>query len=589
MDEALRRYQLDIARAQLSRRRFMTARRAGGDERRARGVREQQRDRGAVGGRSLDGGLGRRRAPRRQPALRREAPSAAAAASIGPLESDLYMFNWSTTSRTRTRTPSRRQFGVPITYDTYPVQRGAAGQAQGGRQGPVRRRRPDRRVLARPWPTAATSPSSTSRCCRTCQGQPRFLHAAVRPERRLHRAQGLGHDRDHLRGTTSRSRSRPGRTSSTSPRASTPARRSSSTRPVTCSSRRCALHGFDINTDKTDELEIARQELMALRPHLQSIDSDNYPDTLRNGDAGLGPRLERDGLPDAAGARLQGHRLHRPDRGHDLLGRHLGPARPGAAPERGLHVPQLDPGPERPGHREPVCRLRELQRRRPRRSCRPSSSNNPAVYVPEDQLANLTVATDQSGNKQRADIWAEFVRADRHGRAGGHRLQRRRSRGRRSRRTCSPASCCCRPASGTWSCSSSRSSSSSSTASASGAPTAATRRASRSTTTRSSSSGRSRSSRACDGRSSGTRLCLLVAFPSPTSSPRAAASARACSIILLVIPFWTSFLIRTIAWLTILGPARRRRLPRRPDRATTSRSWARRSPSSSASSTTTCR
>ena len=32
---------------------------------------------------------------------------------------------------------------------------------------------------------------------------------------------------------------------------------------------------------------------MALRPHLQSIDSDNYPDTLRNGDAVPRPRLER--------------------------------------------------------------------------------------------------------------------------------------------------------------------------------------------------------------------------------------------------------------------------------------------------------
>ena len=63
-----------------------------------------------------------------------------------------------------------------------------------------------------------------------------------------------------------------------------------------------ALHGFDVNTDETDELEIARQELMALRPHLQSIDSDNYPDTLRNGDAVLAPRLERHGLPDAAGS-----------------------------------------------------------------------------------------------------------------------------------------------------------------------------------------------------------------------------------------------------------------------------------------------
>ena len=34
--------------------------------------------------------------------------------------------------------------------------------------------------------------------------------------------------------------------------------------------------------------------------------------------------------------------------------------------------------------------------------------NNPAVYVPDDQLGLLSVATDQSGNQQRADIWAEF-------------------------------------------------------------------------------------------------------------------------------------------------------------------------------------
>ena len=48
------------------------------------------------------------------------------------------------------------------------------------------------------------------------------------------------------------------------------------------------LHGFDVNTAKKDELEIARQELMKLRPHLQSIDSDNYPQTLRDEEAVLG-------------------------------------------------------------------------------------------------------------------------------------------------------------------------------------------------------------------------------------------------------------------------------------------------------------
>ena len=34
--------------------------------------------------------------------------------------------------------------------------------------------------------------------------------------------------------------------------------------------------------------------------------------------------------------------------------------------------------------------------------------NNPAVYVPDSQLSLLSVATDQSGNQQRADIWAQF-------------------------------------------------------------------------------------------------------------------------------------------------------------------------------------
>ena len=48
------------------------------------------------------------------------------------------------------------------------------------------------------------------------------------------------------------------------------------------------LHGFDVNTTDHGELEIARQELMALRPHLQSIDSDNYPTTLQKEAAVLG-------------------------------------------------------------------------------------------------------------------------------------------------------------------------------------------------------------------------------------------------------------------------------------------------------------
>jgi spermidine/putrescine transport system permease protein len=52
----------------------------------------------------------------------------------------------------------------------------------------------------------------------------------------------------------------------------------------------------------------------------------------------------------------------------------------------------------------------------------------------------------------------------------------------------------------------------------------------------------------------GTALCLLVALPLAYFIATRAGSRKGLFIILLVIPFWTSFLIRTYAWLLILGP-----------------------------------
>jgi spermidine/putrescine transport system permease protein len=52
----------------------------------------------------------------------------------------------------------------------------------------------------------------------------------------------------------------------------------------------------------------------------------------------------------------------------------------------------------------------------------------------------------------------------------------------------------------------------------------------------------------------GTILCLLVAFPLAYFMATRVTRRKGLFIVLLVIPFWTSFLIRTIAWLTILGP-----------------------------------
>ena len=52
----------------------------------------------------------------------------------------------------------------------------------------------------------------------------------------------------------------------------------------------------------------------------------------------------------------------------------------------------------------------------------------------------------------------------------------------------------------------------------------------------------------------GTLLCLLVALPLAYFIATRAGRRKSLLILLLVIPFWTSFLIRTYAWLLILGP-----------------------------------
>jgi spermidine/putrescine transport system permease protein len=53
----------------------------------------------------------------------------------------------------------------------------------------------------------------------------------------------------------------------------------------------------------------------------------------------------------------------------------------------------------------------------------------------------------------------------------------------------------------------------------------------------------------------GTALCALVAFPLAYFIATRVGRRTSLMIVLLVVPFWTSFLIRTIAWLTILGPS----------------------------------
>ncbi len=52
----------------------------------------------------------------------------------------------------------------------------------------------------------------------------------------------------------------------------------------------------------------------------------------------------------------------------------------------------------------------------------------------------------------------------------------------------------------------------------------------------------------------GTFFCILVAYPlAYTLATRASARAKTLLVALIIVPFWTSFLIRTYAWVTILG------------------------------------
>jgi spermidine/putrescine transport system permease protein len=53
---------------------------------------------------------------------------------------------------------------------------------------------------------------------------------------------------------------------------------------------------------------------------------------------------------------------------------------------------------------------------------------------------------------------------------------------------------------------------------------------------------------------SGTLLCLLVGLPLAYFIATRAGKRKGLYMVLLIIPFWTSFLIRTYAWLLILGP-----------------------------------
>jgi len=165
--------------------------------------------------------------------------------------------------------------------------------------------------------------------------------------------------------------------------------------------------GFDVNTEDTNELDQARQKLMELRPHLQSIDSDNYPQTLRDGEAVLA--LAWNGT-----AYLMQQEEKYKDTGYTIPSEGTiswvdTRALLADAPHPNTAYAFLD------WIKEPeVQKVESLYagyasaNDAAKPLLPPEFVNNPAVYVPDDMLSKLSLLTDQSHNQQRADIWAEF-------------------------------------------------------------------------------------------------------------------------------------------------------------------------------------
>lgn len=400
MDEAVRRYQLDIARAQLSRRRFMTLAAL-------TGVSSALAACGANSASST---------PSSAPTVAPSAPpsvvpttSATPVASQAPLESDLFMFNWSTYFADDSKKAFEDRFKVNITYDTYPSNEELLAKLQAGGKGQYDVAVPTAEFSKTLADGGFLAKLDKSRLPNLARVNKRFLTLPFDPNDDYIVPKDWGTTGIIYRGSVKEPVTSwkeffdlaKGKYSGKTLVVNSPG-------DVFVAPLR--LHGFDVNTVDKAELDIARTELLALRPHLQSIDSDNYPDTLRTGDAVLA--LAWNGT-----AYLMQQEADYKDTGYTI-------------PSEGTIYwvdtwVLLDQAPHPNAAyaflnwiQEPDTQVVESLYAG-YASCNddakallpPEFVNNLAVYVPDDQLANLSVATDQSGNKQRADIWAEFLAA----------------------------------------------------------------------------------------------------------------------------------------------------------------------------------
>ena len=401
MDEALRQYQQDMLRARISRRRFMTAAALGGTSAflAACGA-------GTATPTPAAASTAPSTAPTSAPSV--EASVAATPAPSYELEKEFFLFNWSDYFSPDNKTKFTKDFGLSnFVEDTYPSNEELLAKLQAGGKGQYDVAVPTAEFAATLAKGNFLQKLDKSRLPNLKNINPRFRGLPFDPNDDYIVPKDWGttgiiyRGKDVKEPVTSWKDFWDLATGKYSGKALVV----DSPGDVFVAPLR--MHGFDVNTDKKEELDVARTELLKLRPHLQSIDSDNYPQTLRDEEAVIG--LAWNGT-----AYLMQLEDENKDTGYTI------PSEGtiiwidtwvmlAEAPHPNLAYAFLD------WIQDPQIQVTESlfagyasANDEAKKILPPEFVNNPAVYVPDAQAAELSISTDQSGNQQRADIWAEF-------------------------------------------------------------------------------------------------------------------------------------------------------------------------------------
>ncbi len=407
MDEALRQYQLDIARAQMSRRRFMTgAALAAGSAILAACSPSGQSPAPSASSAAPTPSTG---STGPSPSIAASASEAASPAASYALESQMLLYNWSTYFSPDNQAAFEKQFGVPITQTTFASNEEMLAKLQAGGKGQYDVAVPTAEFSETLAKGGFLQKLDKSRLPNLQLVDKRFLTLPFDPNDDYIVPKDWGTTGIIYRGakvtepiTSWKDFFDLGKTKYSGKIFVVDSPGDVFVAPL-------RLHGFDVNTTNKDELEIARQELMALRPHIQSIDSDNYPTTLQKEQAVIG--LAWNGSAYV----LQ----------TDPSGKYKDTA--WTVPSEGTIYwtdtwVLLADAPDPNAGYAFLNWIQDPQQQKVESlyagyaSCNdaakavlpPDFVSNPAVYVPDSQLSLLAVATDQSGNQQRADIWAQF-------------------------------------------------------------------------------------------------------------------------------------------------------------------------------------